>query len=300
MFAKALVATDLSEACAQVVRCATALDALGTSDIELIQCLNLRDVGTLAPRLMELSRPALLTQAEVLERAGFNVTAEIVTGLPQIETVRQAIERHCDFIVAGSHGQSMSRAMLLGGVAAGIVHNSSMPVLLVRLRVSEVHGKEVCEVPRCDFLTHVLFVTDFSENAAHAFEYVRELARRGAGRITLLHVQDKGRLERHTRERLDEFNRIDSERLSALKDELRAAGDPEVSIELPFGSPKQEIVIRTESEDVSLVVIGRQGRGWIPGLQGGSVSDAVARHSAAPVLIVPPPDGPVSEHASRE
>jgi nucleotide-binding universal stress UspA family protein len=60
-----------------------------------------------------------------------------------------------------------------------------------------------------------------------------------------------------------------------------------VRIELPYGSPKKEIVARTKRDDVSLVVMGSQGRGYLAELFLGSVSHAVARHSEVPVLLIP-------------
>ncbi len=287
MFSRALIATDLSEACDQMVRCAKGLRALGTDEIVLIQCFNIRDVGTLAPRLMELSQPALDRQASMLYDEGFAVSAEMVLGLPQIEIGYQAERHDCGFIVVGSHGQTMSREMLLGSVASGVMHNARLPVLLVRLKLVQQGNRAVCEQRECDFLAHVLFPTDFSENAACAYRYVRELAAKGARRVTLLHVQDKTKLAGHLEGRLEEFNRIDTDRLTRLQAELLMLGAAEVRIELPYGSPKQEIVRRTEDDNISLVVMGSQGRGYVSGLFLGGVSDAVARHAATPVFVVP-------------
>lgn len=287
MYAKALIATDLSEACDQVVRCAMALKALGTSEVVLIQCFNIRDVGTLAPQLMQLSQPALDRQSDLLLKAGFAVSAEMVLGLPQVEIGHQAEQRACSLIVVGSRGGTMSREILLGSVASGVLHSSSIPVLVIRLGLSREKDKVVCLEHKCDFLAHVLFPTDFSQNASRAFAYVRELARRGARRITLLHVQDKARLSGHLEDRLDEFNRIDTERLTLLQKDLLALGAAEVSIELSYGSPKEEITGRTKRDGISLVVVGRQGRGYVAGLFVGGTAYAVARNSAAPVLIVP-------------
>ena len=288
MYGKALIATDLSDACAHMLRCAGGLKALGTTDIVLLHCFNIRDVGTLAPSLMEATRPLLDSQVTQLQSEGFNVSSEMVLGLPQIEIGRQAEERDCSLIVVGSRGQLMSKEGLLGGVAAGVINSARLPVLVVRVKLTKVDGSVVCEMQEeCDFLGHVLFVTDFSENAHHAFTHVAALAAQGARRITLLHVQDRTKLGGHLEDRLEEFNRIDAERLEALSDALQKRGASDVRIEIQYGIPKKDIVERTKHDEVSLVVMGRQGRGYLSGFFGGSVSDAVARHAAAPVLLVP-------------
>ena len=136
-------------------------------------------------------------------------------------------------------------------------------------------------------IRRILFPTDFSDNAEHAFSYVGKIAECGAECITLLHVQDKGKIDWHLKDRLDEFNRIDTKRLERLKAELVKRGVQDVGIELPYGSPKKEIIDRTKQDDVSLVVMGSQERGYLAELLLGSVSHAVARHSEAPVLLVP-------------
>jgi hypothetical protein len=58
MFSKILVATDLSEASDRVICTLGNLKALGAREALLIHCFNIRDVGSLADRLMELAKPA--------------------------------------------------------------------------------------------------------------------------------------------------------------------------------------------------------------------------------------------------
>ena len=287
MFSKILVATDLSEASDRVICTLGGLKALGTREALLIHCFNIRDVGTLADGLMELARPSFEKQKKVLEDQGFQVKAKMVLGLPQIEINRQADEHDCSLIVVGSHGETMAGEIMLGGVASAVIHSATRPVLILRLRLKDENGRAVCEEPTCNPLGHVLFPTDFSDNAEHAFSYVEKIAECEANRITLLHVQDQIKIDRHLKDRLEEFNRIDTERLERLKAVLVKRGVRDVRIELPYGSPKKEIIARTKRDGVSLVVMGSQGRGYLAELFLGSVSHAVARHSEAPVLLIP-------------
>ena len=161
------------------------------------------------------------------------------------------------------------------------------PVLLVPVKRKE--GEEnVCEpVSRCSFTKHVLFVTDFSEIADHAFTFVEKIAADGARRITLLHVQDKSRIEPHLGHRLETFNEIDRGRLQKMKGALREKTDAIVEIEILYGSPFVEIDHYVREHNVHLVVMRSQGRGFVQELFIGSVSHSVARHSEAPVLLIP-------------
>ncbi len=147
----------------------------------------------------------------------------------------------------------------------------------------------MCAAGKCDFLDHVLYPTDFSDNAEHAFTYVQAVVKSGARRVTLLHVQDKTRLGKHLEHRLEEFNEIDRGRLERLKDQLEENGATDVRIELPYGAPTAEILGRAREGRASLVVMGSQGRGLIGDLFVGSVSHNVARHAEAPVLLIPMP-----------
>jgi len=294
MFTKMLVATDLSEASERAIYALGSLKTIGTREALLIHCFNAHGMGTLTDldcfnmdRLMELAKPPLERQQKILHALGFQVTAKMALGLPQVEINRQADEHNCSLVVVGSSGGTMAGEILLGGVASAVVHSATRPVLVLRLGLKAQAGRASGGDATCSPLEHILFPTDFSDNAEHAFSYVRKIAECGAKRITLLHVQDQGRIDHHLKDRLEEFNRIDTARLARLKEELIKAGVKDVRTELSHGSPKKEIIARIGRGDVSLVVMGSQGRGYLGDVFLGSVSHAVTRNSAVPVLLIP-------------
>lgn len=286
MFAKMLVATDLSEASTHWIAALGALKSLGTREALLVHCVNIRDAGGLADMLMNLAAPVLTAQQKTLEGLGFAVEAKMVLGLPHIEVPRLAAEQRCSFVVVGSQGHTLAGDLLLGGVASAVVHATTTPVLVLRVAKT---SDGAWSTPLCCPLEHVLFPTDFSDNAERAFAYVKQLVACGAKRITLLHVQDKGYIGRHLQDRLAEFNAIDTQRLARLKDELTRQAPTSVTFELPYGNPKHEILARIKQGDIGLVVMGSHGRGYAGDLLLGSVSHAVVRQSAAPVLLIPAP-----------
>ncbi|TDY65147.1 nucleotide-binding universal stress UspA family protein [Aminivibrio pyruvatiphilus] len=287
MFQKILVATDLSDASERMACSLGELKALGTKDIVLLHCINIRDVGTLASQLIKAAEPHFRKQQIFLENRGFSVTPKIALGLPQIEINRQAEEHDCSLIVVGSRGGTMAKEILLGGVASEVVHGASKPVLILRVGIHEEKGDAVCIMEKCSPLGHILFPTDFSDNAEHAYSHLKKFAEKGAEKITLLHVQDEVRIGKHLMEKLDEFNRIDSGRLGRMKEELLRCGAKEVNTEIVFGNPKKILVDKVKANGYSLVLLGSQGRGYIGQFFMGSVSLAVARQSIIPVLLVP-------------
>lgn len=283
MFSRILVATDLSEASERVVCALESLKSWGTREAVLVSCFNIRDVGSLAPGLMELSKPAFEKQKKALEQMGYAVTAKMVLGLPQIEISRQAQEHDCSLIVVGSHGHSFSKDILLGGTASAVVHSATRAVLVLRLNGLEPDQASAA----CDCLGHILFPTDFSDNAERAFSYLLKIVESGTRRVTLLHVQDKEKIERHLKDKLETFNEIDRGRLERLKADLLGRGAEDVDIEIPYGNPKKEVVDRANRPDISLVVMGSQGRGYLEEVFLGSVSHEMARRSKAPLLLIP-------------
>ena len=287
MFSKILAATDLADASDAVICTLGVWKGLGTREAVLVHCFNIRDVGTLGNEIIELSRPLFEKQKKTLEGLGFKTEGMMVLGLPHIEINRIAEEKNCSMIVVGSQSRTLAGELLLGGTASSVMHSATRPVLILYLKMRCEEGRTVCVETECRPLDHVLFPTDFSDNAELAFDYVKEIGRSGARTITLFHVQDRAKISPHLQNRLEEFNRIDTGRMERLKTELEEAGVRDVRIELAYGSPKQEILSRLKRGYISLTVMGSQGRGYIGEIFLGSVSHSVSRRTEVPLLLVP-------------
>lgn len=191
-------------------------------------------------------------------------------------------------IVIGTHGETAAQHILfrIGGVASEILHSHKKPLLVVRTKVSEINGEKCVEVSCMDFRKRILYPTDFSDTAFRAFTYLEKLVESGAKKITLLHIQDKSKIDKHLKDKLDEFNRIDTERLEMRKKILIEKGAEDVQIKIPYGLPTKEI-LEEAKKDYSLIVMGSQGRGFIKEIFVGSVSHNVVRNTDISVLLVP-------------
>lgn len=288
MFSRIIVATDLSPASFGLVNCLGGLKAFGAKQCLLLQCLSLQQAASTALSYSTAPLEGLLhEQQKILEEQGFEVESRIIPGFAKVEVNRVANGEDYSLIMVGTQGHSMVGEAVLGGVAYEIIHSARKPVLLVPVEKKHGEGDDCIQATRCNFSDHILFPTDFSENADHAFTYVEKLAADGARRITLVHVQDEARIDPHLKHRLEEFNEIDRRRLGEMKERLQNKGKAEIDISLSYGSPFQEITRLVQERGVQLVVMGSQGRGFVEEVFLGSVSHNVARHSVAPVLLIP-------------
>uniref|UniRef100_A0A7V3PU26 Universal stress protein n=1 Tax=candidate division WOR-3 bacterium TaxID=2052148 RepID=A0A7V3PU26_UNCW3 len=284
MFKKILVATDLSEISEQIINAIPSLRSIGTEEIVLVHCLNIRDVGGLANTLSPLIQPVLNKQQTQLTEQGFNTRTEIRIGIPAIEINRAAQEKDCSLIVVGSHGYNLTKDILLGGVTTAVLHTATRPVLVIKIEPDEAKGSKPSP---WNPLHHILYPTDFSDNAEAAFLYLEEIVAAGAAKVTLLHIQDHI-FGVHVKDRLEVFNRIDRERLIQLAERLQAKNNKtEIVIDVIYGSVAGEVIKLIKEQPVSMVVIGAQGRGHIGEMCLGSVSNKVVRYSPVPVILVP-------------
>jgi len=287
MLKNILIATDASAASDHVIDCVKDLRRVGSRQALLTHVFDFRDVGGLYLQLKRLILPKLEAQQKVLSEAGFETGIEIPLGYPAQEINRLAQARSSNLIVIGSHGETLAREMLLGSTTTAVLQSARVPVLLVRLEIVEAGGGRCCRAVCADFFKHILHPTDFSETAERAFQHLEHIVRETKSAVTLLHVQDKTKIESHLKDRLEEFNRIDLERMERRKEHLLKAGATSVDIHIPYGSPTALILEQGRCEHNSLILMGTQGRGFLQELFLGSVSHNVARHARLPVLFVP-------------
>jgi nucleotide-binding universal stress UspA family protein len=287
MLSSLVVATDGSEASDRMVECVRGLRRVGSREAALVHVFNVRDVGGLYGSLQEHILPRLEKQAAVLRDAGMAVDVRTPLGIPFYEINKLACERSASLIVVGSLGASLLKEMLLGRTAYSILQNGTFPTLLIRLEITEENGGRRCRAACEDLFRHILFPTDFSDNAEHALLYLEHIVRGTNAQVSLLHVQDQAKIERHLKHRLEEFNRIDAERLERIRLRLEQCGAASVEVEVPYGSPTKVILERARANRFSLILMGSQGRGFIHEVFLGSVANNIARLAPLPVLFVP-------------
>lgn len=279
MFDKIIVVSEVSNASSEMVKFMKNLRILGARECLLLQCFNPRDVDAgVSSYLTAVFNENLKKQSDLLIEQGFAVKTRIISGDIKNEINRLAKEEQYTLIVVGAEKHSIIGSLFLGGIAFDILYGATKPLLLVR---------DTKQDDSLDLIGHILFPTDFSDNADIAFAQVKEMVKNGVRKVTIFHVQDESKINPYLLHRLVEFNEIDNGRLQKLKEELIALNEVEVEVQIRYGAPTSEIIKIVDEERIPLVVMGTQGRGFIKEIFLGSVSHNIVRHATASVLLIP-------------
>ncbi len=82
--------------------------------------------------IREVGDKATMQMNELARASGVTSERLMVEGNPPIEILRIAEDKQIDVIVIGSIGKTGLEKFLMGSVAEKVVHNSKLPVLVVR------------------------------------------------------------------------------------------------------------------------------------------------------------------------
>ena len=89
-------------------------------------------IDSVVASIRETGEKATLQVNELARAAGVTSERLIVEGNPPSEILRIAEDEKIDMIVMGSIGKTGLEKFLMGSVAEKVVHNSKLPVLIVR------------------------------------------------------------------------------------------------------------------------------------------------------------------------
>ena len=274
-------ATDLSDANEAAIRSRTCLECLkriGVTEVHLVTVVP-DNVSTGLPGMDIASdrQKALRTQRETFESEGFDVETHVARGTPHRRINGFAERLHADMIVVGSRGQSPLENRLIGSTARNVARTAVRPLLIERIeRQDGTHA-----VAKEHLFQHVLFPTDFSENAARAFEFVPRLA--GATQqADLLHV--RSREERDT----EGSETAARDRLLELAEDLETTMGIETGVSVRDGGVVDEILAEETRVEATVTVLGARGQSRLRRLLLGSVSESVIAQGHNNVLLIPP------------
>ena len=148
------------------------------------------------------------------------------------------------------------------------------------------------ELPESPY-KRILFCTDFSANAGHAFDYALDAVRRRPGStLYLLHVIPEPEAQ-FWKTYLYEVDEVDNKAKQDIDAKIAEAYLPRVpegldfQIEMRIGKEAAAILDFAEKNQIDLIVIGRQGGSALGGMLFGTITEKVVRRAHCPVLVVP-------------
>ena len=141
-------------------------------------------------------------------------------------------------------------------------------------------------------IRNVLVATDFSDSAAAALQYGRDLARTCQARLHVMHIVDDIRwrsldmtptLTASVQESLEAVAQSQIQALVTSEDrrQLRAIEVVETGI-----APAEALIDYAVATAIDIIVVGTRGRSRIPRLLLGSVAERIVRLAPCPVLTV--------------
>lgn len=185
-------------------------------------------------------------------------------------------------MIGPSHRSTAGR-ILAGGTGERLLSGAPVPVAVAPAGYAT--GAARLDTVGCGF--------DGSPESHAALDWAAALARAASARLLVLGVHERmlpagvapgAGLNTATlnevvrRERADELSRV----VSAL--------GPEVSVDAEFVDGDAATELARASEELDLLVLGSRGYGPIRAVLLGSVSSALVRSAASPVVVVPRPD----------
>ncbi|MGI5923106.1 MAG: universal stress protein [Lentisphaeria bacterium] len=145
-------------------------------------------------------------------------------------------------------------------------------------------------------IKRVLFCTDFSANAHHAFDFAVDTAAKREGcELILLHVIPEPDAQFWKAYIYELDTDVDKNAREALDAKIDSEYRPRVPAGVPFraefriGKDYAKIIDVAREFSVDLIVLGRQGRGALQSIFFGTVAEKVVKRSTCPVLVIPLP-----------
>ncbi|MCL5421148.1 MAG: universal stress protein [Nitrospirae bacterium] len=220
-----------------------------------------------------------------IEGSGLKAKKRIEVGVPYREILRVAGEETVSLIVSGRQKKGVVGEIFIGSNTDKVIRYGDIPVYVPKYPAAFGADKEACQRICKRLFTRVFYPTDWSDCAQEALRYLKGLKEAGVEDVIVAHVMDEKAMKLQSSEKFKEFERVDKEKLEMVKEELEKEGF-NVKIHLHVGRAGVDLIKIAREEDVSLIVMGSHGKGYVEGILWGSVSRNVVEYSDRPVLLI--------------
>lgn len=139
-------------------------------------------------------------------------------------------------------------------------------------------------------IDHILFPTDFSDNAKHALPFAAEIAHRTGAKLTLFHSRPESKtmtsFEGYVEPQDEDFSQQFDEMIAQLQKQDKYQ-NIEISTVVKSGHPVQGLINQESGQKPDLIVMGTKGATEDRSVIFGSVTSRTITKGEIPVLAVP-------------
>lgn len=296
MFTKILVPLDRSATAEQILPYARLLARALRIPVELLTVI---DITSFAPRvgpeklglIDTLVEEALGNTQEYLKRiaasfADAAVKMTVERGGVEETIIDKAVADAGTLVAMVTHGRSGINRWLLGSVAEKVLRAGRNPLLLVRAtEASESAGEAT--------LKSIVVPLDGSKLSEQALPYVAVLAKELSLSVVLLRSYDIRQGISGYEDVFPDWDKLEAEAkaeatsyLDGIAQELQNQAVAPVARVVTYKEPAGQIIELAGATANSLVAMCTHGRSGVQRWALGSVTEKVARHSVAPVLVI--------------
>lgn len=200
--------------------------------------------------------------------------AVVVMGNPSQSIIDKSED--FDYIIMSSHGRTGFSRFLLGSVSEKVLRLANTPVIIVE------NESDVGDFKK------ILVTTDFSDNAASAYPYAIEIAKKADSEIDLIHVLSFDQFDKEERDlslksiREKRLKILEKEHFSEMADKIQS------EVIISKDSPHEALFNHVKENPYNLIVMATVGRTGLNYLMMGSTTANVVRHVKNAVLSVNP------------
>lgn len=269
-FRRLLAGTDGSERSLEAVARAARIAAATGAAFDVVFVIDTHQAH--GADVDDEAEAALRRASEVASEHGADASTRIVGGDPADALLQEAAEHGADLVAVGPDAGLLGGAIRVGRVAAGVLREAVMSVLLGREAGDRFPRRIRCGV-------------DGSERSIATAALAARIAHATDAELRLQHV-------------IPVFRGDNAEwtigRDDAMPPELEPAivAARELGVEpvaeMAMGRPEHAMVETARRDDVDLLVVGHHGMSGVARVLLGSVSEHVARHAHCSVLVARP------------
>lgn len=295
MFRKILFPIKFEEFSLDLLKCIFEFKRIGMEEIILLHVI---DVSRLTldkyegyseeelEVLKALVEEKIKSAVKMVEDAGFIAKKIIRVGIPYREILKFAEEeKDISLIVSGRQKKSLLKEIFIGSNTEKIIRYGNLPVFVPKYPAVFGGSKEESDKICKNIFKRILYPTDWSAYALATLQYLKKLKGAPIEEIVVVHIMDEKAMKLQPFEKFKEFEREDIHRLEKTRKELEELGF-KVKTRLEVGNPRSDLIKISQEEDITMIIIGTHGKGYVKNILWGSVSRNLVEYSDRPVLII--------------